>query len=307
MKKPNLSIIIVSYNTKDLLRDCLYSLIRSNQLNHPLSSNYEVIVIDNASTDNSAGMIKKEFPQVKLIQNRANLGYAKANNQALRQAHGEYILFLNPDTIVSPKSLKPLIDYLKTHPQVGVITPRLELKNGQLDPDCHRGFPTPWAALCSFSGLEKLFPQSKLFSQYHQLYKNLKIPHEIDACCGAFLLTRGKIIKKIGGWDETYFFYGEDLDLCYRVKQAGYKIVYYPLVSSIHYKGASSGIRKETRKMTTADKETRLRAAQASIEAMEIFYKKFYLDKYPRIVTWLIILFIKLKGILRKLKYSLIY
>lgn len=304
MAKISLSTIIVSYNTRRLLKDCLNSIICLNQLSHLLSS--EVIVVDNASSDGSPNMVKKEFPQVKLLENHTNLGYAHANNQGLKIAQAEFLLFLNSDTVVPQPTLPQLIQYLKSHPQVGIITPKLQLKDGLLDPDCHRGFPKPWSALTYFLGLENLFPHVKLFAQYHQFYKNLNQAHEIDACCGAFLLTRKKIIQEIGGWDEAYFFYGEDLDLCYRLKQKGYQVVYFPTVSAVHYKGASSGIRKESFQITTADKKTRLQAVDASIQAMEIFYQKFYQNQYPRYLTFLVLLAIKIKGFLREIKYSLI-
>lgn len=343
MKKIELSIIIASYNTQQLLRQCLRSLLSASlqaQERHPepdpptsgegegspaikdsaypkgilrpltrgvQNDDYEIIVVDNASRDGSVEMVKKDFPQVKIIANQSNLGFAKANNQGIKIAQGEYILFLNSDTVVPPGTIETLLAYLKNHPLVGVVTPKLILKNGQIDPDCHRGFPTPWSALSYFLGLEKIFPKSKIFSQYHQGYQNSETIHEIHACCGAFLLTRRKILEKIGGWDEDYFFYGEDLDLCYRIKQLGFKVIYYPQVAATHYKGASSGIRRESRQISGADKKTRLNSVAASINAMEIFYKKFYQDKYPHPLTSLVILMIKIKGLLRKLKHSLIY
>ncbi len=295
MRKINLTIIIVNYNTRELLRQCLENL----------NLKAETIVVDNGSTDGSPGMVAKEFPKVKLIKNKNNLGFAKANNQGIKKARGKYILFLNSDTVVRQKTIPALLGYLEDHPKVGAVTPRLELRNGEIDPDCHRGFPMPRAAFCYFTGLERLIPRSKFFGQYHQTWKDLNAIHEIDACCGAFLLTRKKILAEIDGFDESYFFYGEDLDLCFRIKQKGWRVVYYPQVKAIHYKGASSGLRKETRDISQKlDRETRLKVARASTEAMKIFYDKFYRDQYPFWVTAFVLFGIQIKNLLRTLASS---
>lgn len=296
-KKVDLSIIIVNYNTKSLLKQCLDSLLKSS----------EIIVVDNGSTDGSPQLVNsltRNKKIIKLIANKKNLGYAKANNQALQLARGKYILFLNSDTLVPQKTITTLLNYLEKHPRVGVVTPRLELRSGKVDLDCHRGFPTPWASFCYFTGLEKLFPKSRFFGRYHQTWKKPETIHEIDACCGAFLLARKKVLEEIGGFDESYFFYGEDLDLCFRIKQKGWKIVYHPKLSAIHYKGTSSGLREETRDISQVDRETRLKVARASTEAMRIFYNKFYREKYPFWVTSFVLLGIKIKSFLRTLATS---
>jgi GT2 family glycosyltransferase len=298
-KKVKLSIIIVNYNTKTLLRQCLDSLMENGK---PASrqgrwqvANSEIIVVDNGSTDGSTDMVKKRFPRVKLTKNKKNLGYAKANNQAIEKSKGKYILFLNSDTVVPRETIPKLLVYLENNPSVGVVTPKLKLRGGRLDPDCHRGFPTPWAAFCYFTGLEKIFKKRKLFGQYHQTWKNLNKIHEIDACCGAFLLTRKKILEEVGVFDESYFFYGEDLDLCYRIKQKDWKIIYYPRVMAIHYKGASSNLRKETRGVAQLSRPVRIKIAKASALAMGIFYDKFYKDRYPFLVNLLVKSGIKVK------------
>ncbi len=210
--------------------------------------------------------------------------------------------------MVKPDAFKKTVDFMENHPKVGALTPKTILFCGGMDPDCHRGFPTPWASLTYFLGLEKLFPKSKLFGQYHQTYKDLDKVHEIGAGFGTYLLTRKKIMDKLGGWDENYFFYGEDLDLFYRIKENGWKVVFYPEPLLTHYKGASSGLRKESKQMgvVKADKKTRIKTAKESIRAMEIFYKKFYKDRYPRWVTGLILLAIKFKGWFRVLKHKLL-
>lgn len=304
-KKVDLSIIILSYNTKQLLKNCLKSVLASK----PGDYNNEVIVVDNASTDGSPQMVKDEFsaksgsasggPKVKLIRSKKNLGFSGGNNLGLQKAKGEYVLFLNSDTEVADTAFEKMMVFMEKNPKVGAATAKTMLFSGKIDPDCHRGFPTPWASICYFLGLEQLFPKSKIFGQYHKFYLDLDKTHEIDAGFGTFMFVRRKALEQAGGWDESYFFYGEDLDLFYRIKEVGWKVMFYsePLVT--HHKGASSGLRRESKKVTRADKEIRIKTAKASIKAMEIFYNKFYKDKYPSWVTWVVILGIKIKGSFR--------
>ena len=290
-KKIDLSIIIVNYNTKNFLRRCLESLI----------SNYEIIVVDNNSSDGSPLMVTKEFPQVKLIKNKKNLGFAKANNLAIKKSSGRYILFLNPDTIVQKDTIKTMIKFMEENPKVGASTCRVELTNGQLDQACHRGFPTAWNAFCYFSGLGKIFPKSKFFAGYSLTYLPLNKVHEIDAGVGAFLIVRREAGEQVGWFDEDYFWYGEDLDFCYRLKQKGWKIMFVPTTKIIHWKGAASGILKHSQKISPASKETKIKATQSSVEVMRIFFQKHYQDKYPKIVYWLVMVGIKL---LEKIRLS---
>lgn len=297
----DLSIVIVSYNTADLLEACLRSLTRAQQP----SKGMEIVVVDNNSKDGSVEMVRAKFPNVILIANDHNKGFAAANNQGVEGATGKHLLFLNSDTKVKPDAIVKPLKFLKTHPQVGAITVKLRLPDGNIDPDNHRGFPTPWVALTHFMGLSKLFPQSKIFNRYFQSYRNFNSIHAVELTAGSYLMMPAKLFKALNGWDEAYFFYGEDIDLCYRIHEAGYKIIYYPKVEVTHYKGASSGIRKEGAKVTTATKSTRIRIAKESVRAMEIFYKKFYAHKYPAVLTGFVLLGIRLKGWFRILKYSL--
>jgi GT2 family glycosyltransferase len=292
VKKVDLSIIILSYNTKELLKRCLQSLQKAKKNDYQI----EVIVVDNASSDKSPEMVEKEFSQVKLIRSKKNLGYAGGNNLGLKKAQGEFILFLNSDTEIDEKALIKMMKFMKENPRAGASTPKTMLFSGGMDPDCHRGFPTPWASITYFLGLEKLFPKSKLFGQYHQFYLNLNKSHEIDAGFGTFMFVRKKVLEAVGEWDDQYFFYGEDLDLFYRIKEAGWKIMFYSEPLATHHKGASSGLRKESKGVTRPSRQTRIRVAKASIEAMEIFYKKFYQDKYPFWLTWVVLLGIRIKG-----------
>lgn len=282
--KIDLSIIILNYNTKNLLRECLRSVGEAKADGFA----YEIIVVDNASTDGSVKTIKKEFSEVKLIISRKNLGFAAGNNLAIPHALGRYILFLNPDTIVLPTTILIMIKFMSQHPEAGAATCRVELPSGKLDEACHRGFPTPWNAFCHFSGLEKIFPKIKLFSGYYLGYLSLDKAHEIDSGCGAFLMVRRQAGERVGWWDEDYFWYGDDLDFCYRIKNSGWKIFYVPKVKIIHYKGVSSGIKKQSQKLSTASRETKLRSTRASTQVMRIFYQKHYQQQYPAPVTWLV-------------------
>lgn len=279
-----LSIIIVNHNTKILLISLLDSLKRAIDY---LQQKTEVIVVDNSSTDTSVATVKKKYPWVYLIKNKVNTGYAYANNQAIRQAQGKYILLLNSDTKVSRETLKIMIDYMEKNKQVGVATCKVVLPNQQIDPACHRGFPTPWASLSYFLGLEKLFPQSPFFSKYHLYYKDLDSIHEIDSPSGAFYLTKKEIFKKVGLLDEAFFMYGEDLDLSYRIKQANWKIIYNPQAQILHYKKRSG--------LNSSSLETRKKTIQAFYSAMEIFYQKHYRHRYPFILRLIVMLIIKLK------------
>ncbi|MBN1263311.1 MAG: glycosyltransferase family 2 protein [Candidatus Pacebacteria bacterium] len=296
-KKVDLSVIILSFNTRSLLYDCLRSVLKAAKT----ASAYQIqiIVVDNASKDKSSQMVKKAFPQVGLIQNRKNLGFSAGNNVGLKKARGGYVLFLNSDTIVSPRAFQEIITFLNQNPGAGAVSAKTMLASGRMDPDCHRGFPTPWASLTYFLGLERLFPRSRIFGQYHQFFKNLDKVHEIDAGAGAFMVVRRKMLRQVGNWDEGYFFYGEDLDFFYRIKKGGWQVLFYPRPLLTHYKGASSGLRKESRGKTRPSRKTRLQVARASVQAMEIFYRKFYRDVYPRWLTWLVLLAIRLKGFLR--------
>jgi len=304
-----LSIIILSYNTQKFIEDCLESVTKA-AIN--VSGGVEIIFVDNASTDRSLEEIKKlkiknesKNLKIKIVESEKNLGYAGGNNLGLKEATGKYILFLNMDTLVYPEAFSDAIQFMEGDKEIGAMTPKTILVSGGMDPDCHRGFPSPWASLTYFLGLERLFPKSKLFGQYHKLYLDLSKPHEIDAGFGTFMMVKKEIIDKVGVWDNRYFFYGEDLDYFYRIKKAGYKIMFYPKPLLTHYKGGSSGLRKESRKFSSVSRETRLKTAKASVEAMEIFYRKFYKDQFSSWVTSLVILAIKVKGSFRILKHYL--
>lgn len=292
----NLSIIIVSYNTQELLKKCLLSLKGATQ-----NIITEIFVVDNNSQDQTVNMIKDSFPTVKLIVNKTNRGFSKANNQAIVKAKGRYILILNPDTEVFPDTLHKMIDYMSSNPKVAIASCKVELTNGTIDQDCRRRFPTPWRAFCHFTQLSKIFKGSKIFDQYYLGYIPEDIEQEVDSVVGAFMIVRTQAIKKVGLFDEDFFFYGEDLDWCWRFKNAGYKVIYTPITKIIHHKGAASGIKQSSAHLTKATQESKKRALYESVHAMELFFKKHYLTKYPFVINWSVIASLKILERLRVL------
>lgn len=295
--KMEISIVIVSYNTKELLKACLKSAVEATK-----NLKVEIFVVDNNSSDGTAEMVKENFPTVHLIANGHNAGFSKANNQALAKAKGKYILVLNPDTIVPKETIKTMINFMEKNRQIAVSTCKIELYTGGLDKDARRHFPTPWRAFTHFSKLEQIFKGSQIFDQYYVGYKSSDVEQEVDACVGAFMLVRKSAMEKVGLFDEDYFFYGEDLDWCYRFKKAGYKIVYTPIAKIIHYKGASSGIKESSKEVTKATQQSKKRVLYESVHAMEIFYKKHYQKSYPFFINWAVLFALKLLMILRTSK-----
>jgi len=282
-KRIDLSIIIVNYNTVKLLGECLSSIYKSITKSIVI----EIILIDNNSTDSSVEYVQQNYPSVKIVVNNYNLGYSKANNKGIKISSGKYILLLNSDTEVRHNVLDELTIYMDAHPDVGAITCRVNLPDGKIDAACHRGFPTPWASFSYFIGLEKLFPNSNIFGQYHLGSRNINNPHEIDSPSGAFFLIRKAIIQNIGFLDENFFMYGEDLDLAYRIKNAGWKIIYYPYVSILHKK-------KQTGRVSE-NKEFRKIINYHFYRSMILFYQKHYQKKYGILLSMLILMLIKIK------------
>lgn len=302
--KFDLAVIIVNYNTKELLEDCLNSVFKADEPKDGL----QVVVVDNGSKDGSLEVLarlRKKHPNLITVSNSENLGFAKGNNVGVDASDAKHLLFLNSDTVIKRYSLVKPLKYLKAHPKVGAVTIRLYLRDGSIDYDNHRGFPTPWAAITKFSGLANLFPKSIFFNSYHLGFRKINKIHQIPVASGSWLMMPAKLFRQIGMWDETYFFYGEDIDLCYRINHAGYKIIYYPKVSTLHLRGASSGLRKENAKTAVSGKANRLKVAKASTDAWRIFYKKFYRNKYPFFVTATVLLGMTVIGNLRVLKHKL--
>ncbi len=282
----DLSIIIVNYKTLDLTLQTIKSIYQAQKP----KGKFEVILIDNHSEDDTPQTVRKKFPTVKVIELPKNLGFAGGNNPGLRKAKGRYQLLLNSDTIIEKDTLVKMIKFMDDNPDVGLSTCRVNLVNKKIDPASHRGFPTPWASLTYYLGLEKLFPKSKIFSQYHQGWKSLGSTHEIDTPVGAFFMLRKKTLNQVGLLDENFFMYGEDIDLAFRIKKAGWKIMYTPITKITHLKGASGLNKKEKNKLTLKAKKQRIKTTKEFFKAQKIFYQKHYQKKYIFPLNWLVYL-----------------
>lgn len=234
-----LSIVIVGYRCRDLLKDCLDSLAPQRQ-----DVTMEVLLIDNASGDDSVEMVHAKHPWVKVTALPENIGFGRANNLGFAKATGRAVLALNPDTVLPPEALRACLDYLWAHHDIGVLTPRLVDRDGNLDRRCKRGFPTLWSSFCYFTGLDRHFrgPRSTRYTAGH-------LPEdqtgEVESVTGAFMLMRAEALAKVGGFDEQFFMYAEDLDLCLRFHSAGWKVVYWPGVNVVHVgAGSNTGGRR---------------------------------------------------------------
>ncbi|HLB11432.1 MAG TPA: glycosyltransferase family 2 protein [Dehalococcoidia bacterium] len=272
-----LSVVIVSYNVADLLRGCLRSVYASRGVEH------EVWVVDNCSSDGSAALVAREFPQAQLLVSDCNGGYAYANNLALRRARGDYLLLLNPDTVVQPDALAEMVAFMESRPDVGMVGPKLVRDDGSLDLACRRSFPSPAVSFYRMAGLSRRFPRSRRFGRYNLTYLDPDQEAEVDSVVGAFMMVRRQAVEQVGLLDESFFLYGEDLDWAMRVKKAGWKVVYNPRVVVLHRKASSS----------TGD----IRRATAEFyRSMLIFYKKHYAAQNLAPLNWLILGAIYLRG-----------
>ena len=230
-----LSVIIVNYNVKHFLEQCLHSVYKAAK-----GIETEVFVVDNNSVDGSAQLVREKFPNLYFIENKENVGFSKANNQAVKLAKGEYILLLNPDTVVEEDTFKKVTGFMDSHPEAGGLGVKMIDGKGNFLPESKRGLPTPWVAFYKMFGLSKLFPNSRKFGKYHLSYLNENEIHEVEILAGAFMLLRKETLDKVGLLDETFFMYGEDIDLSYRIIKGGYKNYYFPETTIIHYKGEST-------------------------------------------------------------------
>ena len=230
-----LSVVIVNYNVKYFLEQCLHSVAKAAQ-----DIDCEVFVVDNNSVDGSCAMVAEKFPQVKLIENKRNTGFAVANNQAIRQSTGEYVLLLNPDTLIEEDTFSKTLKFMDEHPDAGGLGVKMIDGKGNYLPESKRGFPSPMVAFYKIFGLSSLFPKSRRFNQYYMGHLSKDAVNEVDVLAGAFMLLRRSALDKVGLLDEDYFMYGEDIDLSYRIIQGGYKNYYFPETRIIHYKGEST-------------------------------------------------------------------
>jgi O-antigen biosynthesis protein len=233
--KPELSVIIINYNVAYFLEQCLNSCLKAAEHAH-----VEIIVIDNNSVDGSDDMMRDKFPKIPYIFNKENLGFSKANNQGMKMAQGQYILLLNPDTVVEEMTFRLTIDFMNEHPDAGGLGVRMLDGRGKFLPESKRGLPTPAVAFYKIFGLSTLFPKSRIFGKYHLGYLDEFETHDIEILSGAFMMMRKSVLDEIGLLDEAFFMYGEDIDLSYRIVQAGYKNYYFPHTRIIHYKGEST-------------------------------------------------------------------
>jgi glycosyltransferase, group 2 family len=264
-----LSVIIVSYNVRYFLRQCLDSLFRSCQA---AEIDVEVFVVDNDSQDGTIPYLREVFAQemgeehhfarLHLIANRHNVGFGRANNQALRQCKGDYVLFLNPDTILTEHTLLDCLLAAQQHPNCGAIGVAMLQANGTFAPESRRGLPTPWVAFCKMAGLTKLFPKSRCFAHYYMSYLSQEEMAAIDIVSGAFMFCNRAALDKVGGFDEDFFMYGEDIDLSYRFLKAGFQNFYVP-TPIVHYKGESTH-------------KNSYRYVHVFYEAMLIFFQKHF-------------------------------
>jgi N-acetylglucosaminyl-diphospho-decaprenol L-rhamnosyltransferase len=318
---PSLAIIVVNYNTRDLLGACLNSVYAS-RCEYP----YHVFVVDNRSSDGSAAMVAERFPQATLIASDRNGGFGYANNLALRHLaalaecpagqtrgtnftangprHGtqprsevpssgtspfrfpcDYVLFLNPDTVLSIDALQATVDFPESHPEAAVVGPKVIKPDGTLDLACRRSFPTPTSGLFKLAGLSKLFPKSRTLARYNMTYLNDDETAEVDSVMGAYMLVRSAALGQAGLFDERFFMYGEDLDLAFRIKERGWKVFYYPAIEVLHHKGAAS--RKQSE-----------RSIREFYRAMHIFYRKHYAGQNSGPINAVVSLGITLRGLL---------
>ncbi len=267
--KPLVSALVVSYNVKDLLLDCLQAFFTSSDV--PV----EAVVVDNASSDGSADAVAERFPDVKLIRQPRNIGYGRANNAGLQECQGRFVLLLNPDVTVGPNCVGRLADFLLVRPDVGAAGPRILRPDGALDLAGRRGFPSPSTAFYRLSGLSRVFPRSARFNRYNMGHLSTEQTHEIDAGTGACLMLRRAAIDRVGFFDPDYFMYGEDLDLCFRLRMGGWKVYYVPAASAVHLKGQST--RQSTKRML-----------YEFHSAMWTFHHKHYAEDMPAFANGLV-------------------
>lgn len=278
--KSSISIVIVSFNVERLLKECIESIYRETT-----ESTFDIWVVDNHSHDSSVQMLKNHFPQVHLIENDRNVGFPKANNQAIVQNTSDYILLLNPDTIIQDRAIDKMVRFMDEYPDTGVSGCRVLNEDGSLQLACRRSVPTPKVAFYRLTGLSRLFPNSKTMARYNLTYLDPNAPHEVDAVSGAFLVIRKKVVDAIGMLDENFFIYGEDMDWCIRAKKAGWKVMYYPHAQIVHYKGVGC-------------KTNNLKTTYEFYRAMVLFHRKHFAQECSALTNLVIYIGIVLTALL---------
>lgn len=263
----DVSVLILNYNTCRLTTDCIRSVYESET-----EFSYEIILIDNHSSDGSVESIGREFPEVLLIANKENVGFARGNNQGMKAASGRYVLLLNSDTVVCKDTLQTMVTFMDSRSDLGAAGCKVILPDGSLDKACKRGFPTPSASFYYAFGFSKLFPDNPRFNGYQLGYLNPDDAYPVDCLVGAFMLVRQETIRQVGGLDEQFFMYGEDLDWCYRIKAAGWGVYYYPETYIIHLKGGSARRRP-------------FKIVYEFHRAMILFHRKHYSKQYNPLIN----------------------
>lgn len=281
------SVIIVSYNVRHYLAQCLESVRRASA-----SVETEVIVIDNESSDGSLEYLEPLFPEVRFMPAGGNLGFAKANNRALELATGKYVLFLNPDTVISENVLVECVSFMDAHPEAGMTGVKMLNADGSFARESRRAVPTPWVSFCKMFGLTALMPHSKLFGKYYLGYLPREKAARIEVVSGAFMFARREAVTALGGFDEAYFMYGEDVDLSYRILKAGWQNWYLP-VTILHYKGESTN-------------RTSYRYAKVFYGAMSIFFDRHF-NKYSKLFSLAVKAVTGFKAMTSYLAANLIY
>jgi GT2 family glycosyltransferase len=277
----DIGIVIVNYNVRHFLVQCLHSVRKSSLKGLRIKT----WVVDNASVDGAVGLLKQEFPEVELIENHNNVGFSKANNQAIPLIESRYVLLLNPDTILEEDTLYKCFQYMEKHPEAGALGVRMIDGNGSFLPESKRKTPDLWNSFCKLIYLSKLFPASPIFSGYNLGYLDEFKTAEIEVLCGAFMFIRQETLDKTGLLDERFFMYGEDIDLSYRIGQAGYKVIYFPETSIIHFKGEST-------------KKASLQYVKTFYGAMSLYVKKHYTGRRSLIFRWFILIAIQIRAFL---------
>ncbi|WP_017815627.1 glycosyltransferase family 2 protein [Paenibacillus shenyangensis] len=284
----DVSVLILNYNTCQLTMDCIESVYRSST-----QYSYEIIVVDNHSSDDSTTRIPAAYPNIVFIANQDNGGFAKGNNIGMKIARGRYTLLLNSDTIVQPDTLETMVSFMDAHPTAGASGCKIILPDGSLDKACKRGFPTPSASFYYAFGFSKLFPDNPKFNGYQLGYLSPDESYQVDSLVGAFMLVRREVIEQIGGLDEEFFMYGEDIDWCYRIKEAGWEIHYCADTFIVHHKGASS-------------RRKPFKIIYEFHRAMWLFHRKHYRQKYSFITNGIVYTGICVKLVLSLLKNKLL-
>ena len=282
-----LSICILTLNARDFLRACLHSIQEHTTLDH------EIIVVDNGSSDGTSDMLQTEFPTVRLIQNQENLGYTYPNNQAMQLAKGRFIALLNPDTLVHSGAFEQLCAFLESHPDVGIVGPKVLNSDGTLQAPCRRGDSRPWAVISYFTGLAKRFPDKAFFNGYLLTHLPEDQIHPVDGVSGSCMFIRREVVDQIGYLDERFFAYQEDADYCLRARQAGWQVYYNPEAQITHF-GGQGGSRVQP-----------YRSIWAWHKSYFLYYRKHFAGDYFFLFNWLYYVAMGVKLLMALLKNAL--